>query len=355
MSALSAVNIDADSPARRGNSGTIPPVAAALNRPRLLASAGTLFVLAFLAVGGTGTYQYLLNFWNYRGFPPPSDPAFVQTRGSVTDISVASPALGGRRQQVLVFLPPGYATSPARRYPVFYLLHGFPGRPSAFLQTVRAGVEEDILVARHLIRPTILVMPYGSTGTFTDKEWANGAGRNSGWATFVARDVVRAIDARYRTIRSATGRAIGGLSEGGYGALNIALHHPHEFSVVESWSGYSLADNVPSVFHGDRRLLAGNSPLLVLPRVARAVRRNGTYFWLYSGTDDRLRASNVAFAQELQRLHIPYRFFLVRGGHNWALWRGYAAAALRAADRHLPYGRSALASAAAKPTTPSKA
>jgi S-formylglutathione hydrolase FrmB len=38
------------------------------------------------------------------------------------------------------------------------------------------------------------------------------------------------------------GRAIGGLSEGGYGAINIALHHPREFSVVESWSGYRAAD-----------------------------------------------------------------------------------------------------------------
>ena len=49
-----------------------------------------------------------------------------------------------------------------------------PGRPGAFLQTVRMGVVEDILLARHSIRPMILVMPFGSTGSFTDKEWANG-------------------------------------------------------------------------------------------------------------------------------------------------------------------------------------
>src|SRR5213079_3250993 len=156
-------------------------------------------------------------------------------------ISVSSPALGGRNQQVVVYLPPGYASDPTRRYPVFYLLHGFPGRPAAFLLTVRAGVVDDILAARGKGQPVILVMPFGSTGTFTDKEWADGTGPNDGWATFVSRDLVQAIDARYRTLATPASRAIAGLSEGGYGAINIALHNPGEFKVVESWSGYELA------------------------------------------------------------------------------------------------------------------
>ena len=46
----------------------------------------------------------------------------------------------------------------------------------------------------------ILVMPFGSTGSFTDKEWANGIGRDEGWETFLSRDVVQAVDGRYRTI-----------------------------------------------------------------------------------------------------------------------------------------------------------
>ena len=71
------------------------------------------------------------------------------------------------------------------------------------------GVVEDELVALHRARPMILVMPFGSTGTFTDKEWANGSAR-TGWETFVARDLVRAVDARYRTIRrGARGRSPG--------------------------------------------------------------------------------------------------------------------------------------------------
>src|SRR5207302_4168675 len=123
---------------------------------------------------------------------------------------------------------------------------------------------EDVVTTRQSGQPMILVMPFGSTGTFTDKEWVNGYRPHENWETFVARDVVRAVDTRYRTIRSGSGRALGGLSEGGYAALNIGLHHPGEFGVLESWSGYVVADDIKSVFGGDTRLLRWNSPLLTL-------------------------------------------------------------------------------------------
>src|SRR5437773_6093749 len=193
---------------------------------RTLALMGCVLVAGFLAVGFIGADKYGRNYWLYRGFPPPRDPAYVTEKGTVQHIKVTSGALGERSQDVYVYLPPGYDSHPAKRYPVMYLLHGFPGRPLAFLLTVRLGVVEDALVAEHQAQPLILVMPFGSTGTFTDKEWANGLGRSEGWRTFVSRDVVRAIDANYRTIASRTARGIGGLSEGGYGAINIALHAP---------------------------------------------------------------------------------------------------------------------------------
>lgn len=306
-----------------------------------LPRAGTIAVVlpsgALVAVGLLGLVGYLDNFWLYRGYPPPHDPAFVAQRGTTQTISVASAALGGRSQQVLVYLPPGYAEHPAERYPVFYLLHGFPGRPAAFLRTVRAGVDEDVLLARRRMQPLILVMPFGSTGTFTDKEWADGIAPDSGWATFVARDLVRAIDARYRTIPTSAGRALGGLSEGGYGALNIGLHHPAEFRVLESWSGYELADNIRSIFGGRIQRLTRNSPLLELPRQAHAFRRDRGFIWLYAGREDRLRSQNDAFAAALTRLRVAHHYQLVPGDHNWSLWRGSAASALIAASAHLSH------------------
>ena len=233
-------------------------------RAALIAAA----VTAFLAVGIVGAYRYVDNYWAYRGFAKPHDPAYVTARGTTLRLTVASAALGGRRQSVDVYLPPGYGAHPSRRYPVLYLLHGEPGRPGAFLSTVRIGVVEDELVALRRARPLILVMPFGSTGTFTDKEWANGIRPHEGWETFVARDLVRAIDRRFRTIPHGYARGIGGLSEGGYGAVNIAIHHPEEFGLVESWSGYETLDPLTSIFGHDRLLVRANTPLETLPAAA---------------------------------------------------------------------------------------
>ena len=148
--------------------------------------------------------------WLYRGFPPPKDPSFVTQQGTIQTIRVASSAIGGRSEPVDVYLPPGYATS-TQRYPVLYLLHGFPGDPAGFVRTVRVGVVEDTLLAKNEMKPMIIVMPMGSTGIFTDKEWANGIHEHEGWETFFARDVVNAVDRQFRTIPRGNARAVGGL------------------------------------------------------------------------------------------------------------------------------------------------
>ncbi|HET7759092.1 MAG TPA: alpha/beta hydrolase-fold protein [Gaiellaceae bacterium] len=304
---------------------------------RLLLPAAAAAVLLFLLVGALGLYRYLDSYWLYRGFPPPKDPSFVKQQGTIQTIHVASPAIGGRSEPVDVYLPPGYATS-TQRYPVLYLLHGFPGDPAGFVRTVRVGVVEDTLLAKNQMKPTIIVMPMGSTGIFTDKEWANGIHQHEAWETFFARDVVNAVDRQFRTIPRGAARAVGGLSEGGYASFNIGLHHPAEFRVLESWSGYEKADNVKSIFDGRQNALAYNSPLQTLPKAAKALRREGAYLWFYTGDKDSLRKQNFAFAAELSKLHVPHHFFVVSGGHNWALWRTNAWQAVSVASAHLAHG-----------------
>jgi S-formylglutathione hydrolase FrmB len=290
---------------------------------------------AFLAVGLFGVRGYVDNFLMYRGFAPPREAAFVKQPGTLEKVFVRSPALGGRSQETYVYLPPGYSSQPQRRYPVLYLLHGFPGRPLAFITTVQLGVLEDALTARHRAQPLILVMPFGSTGTYSDKEWADGATPGNGWGTFVTRDLVRYVDTHYRAAPTRAARGIAGLSEGGYGAINLALQHPDEFSVVESWSGYAKPDPLRSIFGAKLQLLSRNDPALRLPRVAPTLRRLGTYFWFYSGTEDHFRAQNRTFARELTKLRVRNHFFASFGGHNWALWRKNAAAAYETAAEKL--------------------
>lgn len=322
--------MDALPSAPEGMSGSIGRRASAV----VLAVA---LAVGFLSAGLVGAGRYLDDFWVYRGFAPPRDPGYVTQPGRSVTIEIRSPALGGRRQEVIVYLPPGYDTHPDRRYPAFYLLHGAPGAPAAFLETVRLGVDEDQLVTLGMMRPLILVMPFGSTGLFADKEWANGVEPGNAWETFLARDVVRAVDHRFRTIPEGSARALGGLSSGGYGALNVGLHHPGEFRVLESWSGYERADHMTSVFGSSPKVLRDNSPLDVLARVAPALRRAHTYVWMYTDTGDheRVRAENGAFAAKLGAAGIAHRFFTARGGHTWQVWRGYGARALLAAASHL--------------------
>jgi S-formylglutathione hydrolase FrmB len=291
-------------------------------RASALPSVAVLLACSFLAVGSVGAWRYFENYWVYRGFAPPRDPASIGAPGTLVRIGVPSAALG-RTQEAYVYLPSGYDSSAARRYPVVYLLHGFPGRPLAFIETVDMGVVDDVFAARHH-EPAILVMPFGSTGTFTDEEWVNGAGAHNGWSTFVSRDLVGYVDSHYRTVASARGRAISGLSEGGYGAINIALHHPREFSVVESWSGYERPDKLRAIFGRHLQLLSQNDPRVLARREAPLLRRLHTYFWFYSGSTDPLHRQNGAFAGELAALRVAHSYRLVYGGHNWALWRDNA-------------------------------
>lgn len=313
-------------------------------------SLAALLAAGFLAGGAAGAVRYVDTFWLYRGYAAPVVPATVVVRtatgtrtarvhaGTTQEIWVRSPALGGHRQPAYVYLPPGYAASAPRRYPVLYLLHGFPGGPVGFLNAADVGVTEDVLIAEHRIAPMILVMPSGSPGFLVDEEWANGVRPHNGWETFVAHDLVRAIDARYRTIASGAGRALGGLSEGGYGALNIGLHHPGEFRVLESWSGYMQADHIPAIFGRSPALLRYNSPMEQLAVVAPRLRRDHTFVWFYAGTHDYTVSQNRQFAAELTALGLPHFFAIRPGGHDWRLWRSMLTQALIAVSRRLAHG-----------------
>ncbi len=317
---------------------------------RLAVASSAIVLTALVAAGVAGAVRYVETFWLYRGFPPPSAPQSIVVSGpggakqvpvvlpTVQSITVRSAALGGYPDQVYVVLPPGYASHPAQRYPVLYLLHGFPGEPEQFLNVGQVATTEATLIAAGRMKPMILVMPTGSRSLLADEEWANGVSRDNAWETFVARDLVTAIDTRYRTVPGGNGRGIAGLSEGGYGALNIGLHHPSEFGLLESWSGYMTADDIPVIFGRSPGTLAYNSPATWIRAVAPEVRARHTYIWFYCGASDPLAVQNRSFAAELRALGVAHRFFEVPGSHSWRLWRGQMPQALITASEWLSHG-----------------
>lgn len=225
-----------------------------------------------------------------------------------------------------IVLPAGYGSG-MLRYPVVYFLHGLPASPSAYREN--GWVER----AFERVGPAILVEPQGAHSGDSDPEYLNW-GRGRGWETFVSEELVRFVDRHFRTIRSRRGRAIVGLSAGGYGATVLGLHHLGSFSVIESWSGYFH----PTDPTGTTPLARGpdtNAHHLIAALRADE-RKRTTFFAFYVGrADTRFRAENMQLARELAAARVPHVFELYRGGHESSLWERHAPAWLGMALRHL--------------------
>jgi enterochelin esterase-like enzyme len=306
-----------------------------------------LVVVGFVAGGLAGTVRYVQTFWLYRGFPAPSIPRVVRLvnradhtakvvkvpHATLEMFILRTPALGNWPNRVYVVLPPGYAQHPHKHYPVVYLLDGTPASPTNYLTVGDLVPIYDVLLAKQQVRPMILVDPSGSFSLFGDEEWANGVRPNDQWETFVSRYLVNEIDTTFRGIDSGASRAIAGYSEGGYGALNIGLHHPTEFRLMESWSGYMLADDMPTVFGDSKAALRFNSPQHYLPDVARTLRSNHSVFWMYDGAQDAFLGQNYHFEDELRAYGIAKHFVSLPGGHSWTVWRSMMPAALVEASK----------------------
>jgi enterochelin esterase-like enzyme len=223
----------------------------------------------------------------------------------------------------LVYEPPGYDAAVARgkRFPALYLLHGSPGNPHVFINVARAGVTMDEAVAAGTMRPFLLVMPNGDDGSLRkDTEWANTPHGN--YESFVL-DVVRSADSRFNTIRKRLDRGLAGDSEGGYAALNIALHHLGTFGLAESWSGY-LNEPRDGVFKDvPAATLWHNEPPVFLPRVAMKLLTEPLHVFLYKGSKEHafVKRHMAAFAARLRGYGADARFAVYPGGHDWRLWR----------------------------------
>jgi S-formylglutathione hydrolase FrmB len=252
-------------------------------------------------------------------------------QGRVVNTSLRSRALGGRLA-LAVYLPPGYRAG-HERYPVIYFLHGLPASPVAYRQIGFVARTLDGLRAR-----AILVAPQGARDGDGDPEYLDwGPGRN--WETAIAQEVPAYVDRHFRTIPNRRGRALVGLSAGGYGAVLLALHHLPDFSVVESWSGYQHPTNPAGTAPLDVGSAAANrraSAHTFVPELRRAFRRRLTFFAFYVGKDDaRFRAENERLDAELDAGHVPHLFKLYPGAHEQRVWSMHARAWLALGLQHL--------------------
>lgn len=162
----------------------------------------------------------------------------IPLEGTLERIQVHGEALEGNLEGdsphrcVSVYLPPNYTSSPDRRFPVVYILHGYTdddqhwfGWEEHFVN-VPAGMERAL--AEGTAREMILVMPNAFTlyqGSMYSSSITTGD-----WETFVAEDLVAYIDSHYRTLARRESRGLAGHSMGGYGAIRIGMKRPDVFS-----------------------------------------------------------------------------------------------------------------------------
>jgi enterochelin esterase-like enzyme len=304
------------------------------------ATALSALVVLWVAVGLLGAWRYVDGYATYRGFPPAKDAPGVAP-GTVRKVSFWSPALHQHRD-FLAYLPPGYAREAAagRRFPLLVLLHGHPGAPADFLRAGALGAAMDDLLARRAVPPMVVVLPDGRNGLFGPAtQWANTpTGRYEDYVL----DVVRAADRRLAVLPGRSHRGIGGLSEGGYGALDIALRRPRAFGVVQSWSGYYVQHPTGAFKGASPAVLAAHSPAVLARRDGPAIRRFRLRAFIYDGRADPGGAARMrSLAASLRRDGAEVVWRAYRGGHDWALWRRHMPRMLEIAGRWLTAGAAA--------------
>ena len=150
----------------------------------------------------------------------------------------------GREVSYVVDLPPSYDGSGSRKYPVVYALHGlFEG--SGFwerrgLAPLLAGLRESRTV------PEFLVVAVDGGNSF----FVNGPGGR--YEDMVTKDLVAHVESAYRVVPGRKGRALLGVSMGGYAALHVAFEQPGFVAAVATHSAM-LLERVPSAEQGAGR------------------------------------------------------------------------------------------------------
>ena len=126
-------------------------------------------------------------------------------------------------RSMLVYLPPSYASSPNKRYPVIYLLHGFGGDEKDWSGYAPVKPAMDTLIRVGIVREMIIVMPNGRNAL--DGSFYTNSSTTGNWDDYIARDLVAFIDAKYRTIARPESRGLAGHSMGGYGTFAVGIRH----------------------------------------------------------------------------------------------------------------------------------
>jgi putative tributyrin esterase len=239
-----------------------------------------------------------------------------------------------------VLLPVDYnqPAAKSKRYPVMYLLHGLTGHYTNWLDKTR-------LVEYTAGSDVIIVMPEGNNSWYTDSATVP----TDKYESYIVQELIPDVEKRFRASSAREGRAIAGLSMGGYGALKFGVKHPELFVFAASLSGaLDAASWTEADLKGRestwRTLLpvygaAGSETRAAndLGKLYRELPKERIaalpFVYLDCGTEDILLQTNRSFVDILLKQKISHEYRQLPGNHSWTYWDAQIQEVLRIAVR----------------------
>jgi len=220
-----------------------------------------------------------------------------------------------------------------RPWCVFYLLHGLSDDYTIWSR--RTSIERYVAGL-----PLAVVMPDGGRG------WYSNAREGFAYEDDLMNDVIGLVEGVFPVKAERSGRAIGGLSMGGYGAVKLGLKHHDRFASVTSHSGAvgilrdderrrSLDPEFSRIFNADA---AGGDedPFALVERLDHGLLPK---LRLDCGAEDFLLEQNRSFHDHLKKLEIPHKYEEFPGGHEWSYWDEHVQEAVAFHARNLGIAR----------------
>lgn len=240
-----------------------------------------------------------------------------------------------REMSYRIILPAAYKQAEKRRFPVIYLLHGRGGNYQDWTNLTK-------ITQYSYAYDFIIVMPDGGRESW----YADNANLpNEKRESYIIKELIPEIDAKYRTIAERQNRIIAGLSMGGYGAVKFALKYPEKFSLAGSFSGAMdavvktqnykhLIKSVADVFGDESSTARKENDIFRMIGEASAEKiKEFPFLFIVCGTEDHQFQSNRDFAALLIEKKVPHEYRQKPGVHNWAFWDAEVREFLRVADK----------------------
>ncbi len=238
-----------------------------------------------------------------------------------------------REMPYRVILPRDYEAMKTARYPVIYLLHGLGGHYDNWTDKTKVG---QYLQGFNFI----IVTPEGGDGWYMDSVSVP----NDRYESYLVDELIPEIDKNFRTTNDRAGRAVAGLSMGGYGALKFGLKYPDKFILAGSFSGaLGITDlpaaagqfpSVKNVFGADYSQSRKDNDIFRIIRDTPAEKlKDLPFLYVACGTEDFLFSNNQEFMKTLSEKKVKHEYRQAPGTHNWVFWDAQIQEFLRLSER----------------------